>query len=124
MQLHGEFTVELIDNVVHVYPKGGFNAQGIQALQQEIVKIAPKSTPWALFEHPIDEAGLTPEAVESIIQSYLSLERLNCKAIALEICQTWLGVFQKEIVGAVKIPVFLDADKEKLSNLLEQVLNE
>ena len=123
MQAHGNYKIELIKNIVHVFPSGGFNEQGVIQLHKEIASIAPHNMAWALLEHPKNVAGLTPEAVQELIKSYQNLSKLNCVVAGLEVSSTWQGVFEKSIVGKVNIPVYLNNDLAKLEQLIKQKLD-
>lgn len=70
MKPHGQYKVTLEGSVVHVFPEGGFNEEGIQEMHEHVLLVAPKNKQWALFEHPKDLAGLTPEALKELIVSY------------------------------------------------------
>jgi len=121
---HGEYTIEVLGNVVHVFPKGGFNAQGIEKLHEDITSLAPKNQAWVLFEHPNNAAGLTPEAVEQITRSYQRLAKQNCIAVALEISSTWQGVFETSIVNKLDIPVLLNSQPDVLEAKIKVLLQE
>ena len=121
MEPHGYFDVERKNSVVHAYPRGGFNAQGIIALRTEVISQAP-TTPWLLFEHPKEFAGLTPDAVEALKESYLIFSSLRCCAIALEFSTTWKSLIDKEITKDVNIPIFMGKDSEELQNQLSNEL--
>ena len=118
MRAHGDYNLVLKGNIIHVYPTGGFNAEGVEALHRDISDLMPENESWALFEHPKDLAGLTPDAIEMLILYYKKLSQLNCCAVALEISPTWRGIFERLIVKHLEIEVFLDGD----NNLLEQAL--
>lgn len=120
MESHGKYKIELIGNIVHIYPSGGFNEQGVKQINDNIILIAPRYTAWALLVHPDDSAGLTPEAVNEIVKFFQQLNTVNCVAVALEITSTWQGVLEKSLVGNVSIPVFMDSDLAKLLPLIEE----
>lgn len=123
MNPHGEYKIEVMENILHVFPVGGFNAQGIEELHNDVAKKAPKNRAWALFEHPFNHAGLTPEAVDEIINCYQRLSQTNCVAVALEISSTWQGIFEKLILEKVKIPVYLDSRPEILEQKIKEELS-
>jgi len=123
MSPHGKYKIELIGNVVHVFPTGGFNEQGIRQMHKEIASIAPKIKPWALLEHPKDIAGLTPEAIEELVSCYKSLSSINCVVAALQISGAWQGVFETRIVDKVNIPVYLDCDLALLEKQITHILD-
>ncbi len=116
MNPHGNYIIEVVDDIVHVFPSGGFNALGIEELHQDIVLKAPINRPWALFEHPRDLAGLTPEAIEALINSYQKFATANCVVAALEISSVWKGVFDSFIVDKVDFPIYLDSNITYLEN--------
>lgn len=121
MEAHGYFDVERIDSIVHAYPRGGFNAQGIIALRTEVISQAPQ-TPWILFEHPKELAGLTPDAVDALKESYLIFSTLKCCAIALEISTTWKNVIDKQITQDLSIPIFMGKDNKALQDQIANTL--
>ncbi len=123
MKPHGDYKIEVIDNVVHVYPTGGFNEQGIKLMHEDIASIAPLNKRWALFEHPKNIAGLTPESIEELVRCYQHLSKLNCVVAALEISSAWQGVFEKSVIGKVSVPVYLNRDIAKLEQLIKQKLD-
>lgn len=123
MESHGNYKIELISNVVHIYPSGGFNEQGVQQLNEEIVKIAPLKIAWALLAHPQDSAGLTPEAVNEIVKFFNYISTLNCVAVGIEVSSTWQGILEKSIVGNVNIPVYMNNDLLSFEHLIKQKLD-
>lgn len=123
MKPHGDYKIELISNVVHVFPCGGFNEYGIRKLHEDIASIVPVNTPWALFEHPYNISGLTPEGIDEIVMCYQNLSKLNCIVVALEISSTWEAVFEKSILGKVGIPVYLSEDSKELEKIIQNKLN-
>lgn len=122
MRAHGDYKIEVIGQIVHVYPIGGFNVQGIQAMHCDIIKAAPRQNGWALFEHPKGEAGLTPDAVHSLIEHYQHLVDMNCCAVALEISSTWRAIFEKLVAEQLTIPILLDGDCQALSQQLTEAI--
>jgi len=122
MKAHGEYRIEVIENIVHVFPTGDFNAQGISALHKEISELAPKGKAWALFEHPYNYAGLTPEAIDELIQSYNNLAKINCVVAALEISTPWQHIFESLVLNKVNIPIFLDSCSDKLALNINETL--
>jgi len=123
MKPHGDYKIELLDNVVHIYPVEGFNEEGIQELREQILLIAPIDRPWALFEHPRDMAGLTPEALVELLKSYQRFSNLNCKVVALEVSSTWQCIIEKILSDKLDIPFYLSSDLEQLEGLVKKHLN-
>jgi hypothetical protein len=123
MNPHGDYKVELINDVVHVFPIGGFNEGGIRELREQILLIAPINRAWGLFEHPKDLAGLTPEASNELLKSYQNFCKLNCKVIAVEASSTWQGVIDKMLNGNLDIPFYLSNDLVELEDLIKPHLD-
>ncbi|NMP29992.1 hypothetical protein HII17_00335 [Thalassotalea sp. M1531] len=119
---HGDYELKLEGNIVHCFPKGGFNRTGIIALRSEIIALAPKNQSWVLFEHPLSEAGLTPDGATELYSSYTLFEKMGCKAVALEICSTWQYIIEKLLTDELTIPVYFDNDSHILTAKLNQVL--
>lgn len=113
---HGSFRLELQGAVLHVYPVGGFNEFGIEALHQEIRRHAPSRESWVLVEHPGDKAGLTLEAIGALCDNYRKLSQIGCKAIGLEISPLWERSIKRIIDGELDIPVYFNGDSEGLMN--------
>ncbi len=123
MKPHGDCKVELINDVVHIFPIGGFNEEGIRDIRDRILSIAPIDKPWGLFEHPKDLAGVTPEAAEELLQTYLTISKFNCKVVALEVCSTWQGVLEKTLDGNLDIPYYFSNELEELNTLIQEHLD-
>lgn len=123
MNPHGDYKIELINDVIHVFPIGGFNEEGIQEVRDAILLLAPKNRPWGLFEHPKDLAGLTPEAADELLKTYRYISEMNCKVVALEICSTWQGVLERTLHGNLDIPYYLGNDLEQLQATVEQYVS-
>lgn len=124
MESHGDYTIQLVGNVVHVFPVGGFNEEGIEEVQEEILKTAPSSENWALLEHPKGLAGLTPEAAEKLISGYQQFSQLNCVAIGLESSPVWQLTIERLARDKLDIPIFSDSDGIKIESLIQQYLEE
>lgn len=123
MNPHGYYKIESIGNVVHVYLSGGFNEHGVKQVNEEIVSIAPRKIAWALFAHPQNHAGLTPEAVDELVEFFKSLKKLNCMAVGLDISSTWQGVLEKALKGKVDIPVYMSNKLVKVEEFVNQKLH-
>ena len=123
MESHGNYKIELCENIVHIYPSGGFNEQGVKQLNDEVLLIAPDEAPWALMAHPDDSAGLTPEAVNEIVSFFQLISKKNCVVIGMEVLPTWQGVLENSIKGNVNIPVYMDVNMTKLSPLINNILD-
>lgn len=122
MKSHGNFVVELINDVVHIFPSGGFNEEGIIEIRDQVLLIAPTDKPWGVFEHPKDLAGLTPEATQELLKSYQIYSQNNCVFVALEVCSTWQGVIEKMINGNLDIPFYQDSNLSQLETLINKHL--
>ena len=123
MESHGNYKIELIENIVHIYPSGGFNEQGVKQLNDKVLLIAPLETPWALVAHPDDSAGLTPEAVNEIVRFLQQISKMNCVVIGMEVLPTWQGVLESSIKGNVSIPIYMDTNMTTLSPLIKNILD-
>lgn len=117
MEAHGEFAIELEGNFVHTYPEGGFNQEGIENIHKAILKAAPKSTAWGLYEHPKSESGLTPEAVEAILRFYNTLAGANCLIICMEVDAIWEEHVIRLMEDNVNIPVYVNPSEADFLSL-------
>ena len=116
MHAHGNFQINLEGNIVHVYPVGDFNEIGINELQGEIIRLAPKNTSWALIEHPKNAAGLTPEAALQLVQGYQQFVKLGCGAIGLDVSQCWQEIIKLYLPKELTIPIFFSAGTNTLTS--------
>lgn len=117
---HGNFKIELINDVVHIFPSGGFNEQGIREIRDQVLLAAPTTKPWGVLEHPKDLAGLTPEAAKELLKSYQTFSKRNCIVVALEVCSTWQAVIESLLNGDLDIPFHLNSDLEQLEARLDK----
>lgn len=120
---HGNYRLLVEGAMIHNYPSGGFNAEGIKALADEILAAAPKGQAWVLFEHPKLDAGLTPDGIEAIKMMYDILIDHGCMAIALEIGQTFGNVLERDVLSDLKVPSMTGSDEAKLESFLLDQLN-
>ena len=111
---HGSFHIELLDNIIHVYPIGGFNEAGIKAIHDEIRSIAPTDQAWALIEHPKDQAGLTPEAADELCKYYCQLSSFGCKAVGMEVNNFWARTIGELLENKIDIPVYFHEDSDEV----------
>lgn len=111
---HGDFRIERDGKIIHIYPVGSFNEFGVNAVFAAIKEMAPVDTNWALIEHPKNDAGLTPEATEALINNYHALSQLGCKAVGLEVNALWTSVLSKLLNDRLDIPVYFYQDPQAL----------
>ena len=121
---HGDFEIKTIESVVHTYPVGGFNEYGIKRIRQSILNACPYDRKWALYEHPKDVAGLTPEAALEIALSYKEFCENGCVVIALEVCSTWQNVIARKLKQDLAIPLYFDSNGSNLEVLIHQHLHQ
>ena len=119
---HGEFTIETEGRVVHVYPKGSFNKQGIAKLCEAVLSVRPAGK-WALFEHPRDVAGVTPDAASELAASYKRMSESGCGAVAVEVMKLWHDVIKMACRGVVTIPVYIDDSESPLRTELSHYIS-
>ena len=115
MKGHGDFQLKVFENIIHVYPVGDFNEIGIKELQAEVITNIPDNTSWALIEHPQNIAALTPEAANQLVKGYQTFESLNCKAIGLEITQSWQEIIHSYCHNKLTIPIYYSLNSEQLT---------
>jgi len=109
--------------IIHNYPVGGFNAEGIKAVTDAIIDIAPSKGHWALFEHPKKDAGLTPDGLEASQMMYEIFIENGCVAIALEIGCTFGGVLDREVLHDLPVPTMTGQDETNIEAFLQAELN-
>lgn len=119
---HGEFSIEVEGQVVHVYPIGSFNEKGIAKLCKAVLAVKPEGK-WALFEHPRDVAGVTPDAAFELAASYKRMSENGCEAVAVEVIRLWHDIIHDACRGEVTIPVFVDDNVTPLRSELKQYLS-
>tara|TARA_R110000764_G_scaffold19811_4_gene51549 strand:- start:11223 stop:11606 length:384 start_codon:yes stop_codon:yes gene_type:complete len=125
MESHGDYKINLTGNVIHIYPSGSFNQEGVKQLNDKVLLIAPQNSPWALLAHADESAGLTPEAVNEIINFFQQISKENCVVIGIAALPTWQGVLEKSIKenADITIPVYLDANLSKLDSLIKKIMD-
>ena len=121
---HGNFDLFVENNVVHTFPSGGFNPEGIIEIRQEILKHAKTFDWWILFEHPGNKAGLTPEAVKEIVRSFQHFEQAGCKAIAMEVHPTWGWAMHNSVAKNINIPLCFDEDKTLVEQWIKSYIRD
>ena len=122
MQAHGEFQVKLIKQVVHTYPEGGFNKEGIKAVHHAILESVQNTAKWALFEHPKDEAGITPDAVEEMLFFYHRIEHQGCQFICVDLNHLSAVMFKNMVQKHLTIPTLINPLETEFKQIWQQFL--
>lgn len=115
---HGEFTIEKTGRVIHTYPEGGFNAQGIKRVHEAILKASENEPVWILYEHPLGKAGVTPDAVDELVRSYLKFSKLGCIGIAMEVETIWGQAISNKLGDNFPLPHFFSPEKDNVDRWL------
>lgn len=122
MKGHGHFTCELIGDVVHTYPVSGFNEYGIQELQEAITLLVKEKESWALFEHPREQAALTPQAMIALKNAYQTFASQGCVVIVLEIGVTYGSLIINKVLNQIPLPSMVSRDVNQLTQFVSQHL--
>jgi len=117
---HGEMEIVLEGNIVHTYPQGAFNGEGIKKFRQKILEKAPRNKPWILFEHPMNEAEITPEALIELEKTFLACEENGCFAIVQESSLVYGIVVQIYALGLLNIPSMVSKDRDELLRFIQR----
>ena len=121
MEPHGDFRIETINQIIHTYPSSGFNEEGMDRIHKKIEAESAKLNLWGLYEHPSDDSGLTPEAVDRLLTFYKSLEQTSCQFICIDVKDVFKNhvekIFRENSISCVYVNP-TDLQLEKLQNLL------
>ena len=120
----GNFRLLIEGRIIHNYPVGGFNAQGIMHLADDIVAAAPPSGDWVLFEHPKADAALTEDGMQAIRMMYEILTERGCVAIGLELEPELGAQLQKEVLNGLSIPSMVETDEVAIEAFLARILDD
>ena len=120
----GNFRLLIEGRIIHNYPVGGFNAQGIMHLADDIVSAAPPSGDWVLFEHPKADAALTEDGMQAIRMMYEILTERGCVAIGLELEPELGAQLQKEVLNGLSIPSMVETDEVAIEAFLARILDD
>lgn len=120
--VHGKFSVYWQGNTVYCDYSDGFNAKGVKAITEEILRVAKPLKQWVLLQRPEPSAGITYDAIELMYQCYVSLQRAGCLAVSLHENSIFVhsGRFRKD--GELTMPIFIDKDIPTLVDFLNQTL--
>ena len=120
----GNFRLLIEGRIIHNYPVGGFNAQGIMHLADDIVAAAPPFGDWVLFEHPKADAALTEDGMQAIRMMYEILTERGCVAIGLELEPELGAQLQKEVLNGLSIPSMVETDEVAIEAFLARILDD
>ncbi len=121
---HGNYRLLIEGRIIHNYPVGGFNAEGIMHLADDIAAAAPPTGHWVLFEHPKSDAGLTPDGVEAIRMMYEILMERGCLAIGMEVGMVFGAVLQRDVFNGLGIPSMVGEDEVAIEAFLTRILDD
>lgn len=115
---HGETSVEVIGDVVHTYPVGGFNELGILEYEKAVLAAIPESSSWQLVDHPMHKAGLTPMAMPELNRVFKGFIQLNCLAIAEHVESTFGLALEKFVLHDLKVPTLVSNNESEIEAFL------
>ena len=120
--VHGSFKVWLEGHLVYCDYAEGFNAAGVRAITEDILRVAAPVKKWVMLQRPEPSAGITYDAIELMYQSYVQLQRAGCLAVGLHENSIYVhsGRFRKD--GELTMPIVIDKDIPKLMDFLNQTL--
>ena len=112
------FSVERFGDVIVAHPRGTFDENGIQKLREAIIEKVSDSKNWVLIETPKNKAALTPEGSNALLNAFDYYTTIGCKAIGLEITDTFGDVFRAPPFSALSAPLYAD---ESFAHVMELV---
>jgi hypothetical protein len=121
MQPHGNFTLQIKDQVVYARISDGFNEFGIVEYRESVSNLVKNETTWILHNIIADSAGLTPEALEELIITYKDLEKMGCISIAvMKGANNYFGnLLEMKVFEQINIPTVVSVEEIRLSTFLK-----
>ncbi|MDC0602545.1 hypothetical protein OAP14_05890 [Aliiglaciecola sp.] len=114
MNAHGEYEIKKDGFIVHVYPAGAFNYEGIIELKSEVLNIVSTEKKWVLFGHHTNQAFVIPEALDALIDAFNEYALHGCIAIFQEASTVRADTLEKLVKPSVNIPFEINDDKNLL----------
>lgn len=121
---HGHFELSLEGCIVHCHYSDGFNQAGIQELANAVLSIASSLERWVLFQHPDPSAGITNDAIETMMDSYLAFQQAGCLAAAVVENSPFVYAGKGRQPEALTMPIKIHKDSELLLNWLRSVIHQ
>ena len=108
----------MLDGVVHTYLIGGFNEQGIREYERKVLAIIPKTKSWALVDHPLERAGLTPEAMKELNRVFKRFIELGCCVIVANVGSSYAWGLQNWVLHDLNVPTFVTEQQDVIEDIL------
>jgi hypothetical protein len=119
-EAHGDFQIEVSDNIVFGYPQGSFNEEGIRRYYEDILHKTQHLSRWAYLVQPNKDFALIPQA-NQIVQVYLQLLIENgCIAIGIRV----QSMLTENIAEQLKLAKLVSLKISDNTSILEQFLRE
>lgn len=107
---HGTFHIEIVGNIIHGYPEGAFNPEGVSDYYETILKEAEQFNGWGYFLHTNDNYGMTPEA-KAMIPKYIDrLVENSCVAMGLLVTNMVAESIANRLRLEISLPICVSSD--------------
>lgn len=117
---HGQVTAEVKHGVVHTYLEGGFNEEGIEHYKQQVLALTSHLQSWKLINHAKDKAGITPDAMVLLNQTYKYFIQCHCTCIVDEICSPFSHALLKHVFHDITVPYLVTTETDQIETFVAQ----
>lgn len=120
---HGHYTIEWQGDILHVHPRGNFNEYGIINLKETVLSKIAGHEKWVLFEHPVNKAGIIPEAIHELAKAYNEYQQQGCILVIMEVPSVFGAAIKAEVDKLSNIPLYFSTDPNHLAQIAQDALN-
>ncbi|MBT1062120.1 hypothetical protein KJY73_00990 [Bowmanella sp. Y26] len=118
---HGTFTLSLKGRVLHTFPTGSFNRQGLVKYRQAVLAAVVGKSNWVLYEHAGNGTALTNDALPELIATYCQAQLAGCIGIACEVGPLFKDLINSAAKGKVHIPLLLSEHSTDLDDFISHL---
>lgn len=115
---HGDFHIEVNQDVVTVQISGGFNLEGMVHLHQQIWRATEQCPRWGILFVGDSQAMATPEALETAVDFTLELEQRGCVAVAVCSLNQAMKHFSCQVQSQANLPFTVAASPDDGENFI------
>ena len=118
----GEFDNKLSENVVISDYTGSFNITGIKAIVADVLDKTKHLSYWIWYQRPSPEAGITPDAIRSLIIRYTHLEHQGCIGLGILNQNVLIKSFKLPEDGTIAIPIKISRNEATIFHFFKELM--
>ncbi|MAZ87046.1 MAG: hypothetical protein CL693_05340 [Cellvibrionaceae bacterium] len=120
--LEYESNIELIGNILHTHPQGDFDLIALKEHAEKVIAMTETLDRWALFEHTMEDAGLSTTSMTYLFETYRSFSEHGCQGIAIGGESLFVDIIPSYVVDGFSVPLKISHCDQELQSFLQGLI--